>query len=76
MSWLIEWVVSNVSWGRAQDRGEGGGEEGGGGRSYINIIIQLNPTRAVQLDLLERLPHNIIRLPLGGLRSLEDSRLV
>jgi hypothetical protein len=43
---------------------------------YINIVVQLDSSRAVQLNLLESLSHNIVGLALRVLSGLDDSGLV
>jgi hypothetical protein len=44
--------------------------------THINIVVQLYPPRAVQLDLLEGLAHDIVRLVLRLLRGFNDGGLV
>ena len=43
---------------------------------YIDIVVQLDSSRAVQLDLLESLSHNIVGLALRVLSGLDDGGLV
>jgi len=43
---------------------------------YINIVVQLDSSRAVQLNLLEGLSHNIVGLALRVLCGLDDGGLV
>jgi hypothetical protein len=43
---------------------------------YINIVVQLYSSRAVQLDLLEGLSHNIVGLALRVLSGLDDGGFV
>jgi hypothetical protein len=43
---------------------------------YINIVVQLDSSRAVQLNLLESLSHNIVGLALRVLSGLDDGGFV
>jgi hypothetical protein len=43
---------------------------------YINVVVQLYSSRAVQLDFLEGLSHNIIGLALRVLSGLDDGGFV
>ena len=44
--------------------------------AYINVIVQFYPPRAIQLDLFERLPNNIVGLSLGLLSCFDDRRFI
>jgi hypothetical protein len=44
--------------------------------AHINIVLQFYPSRAVQLDLFKRLPHDIVWLMFRLLRRLDHGRLV
>ena len=44
--------------------------------SYVDIVVQLDPSRAVEFDFFERLPDNIVGLTLGLLRRLDDGGFV
>lgn len=46
------------------------------GAMYIDIVLELHPSRAIKLDLLQRLSHDIIRLPFGVLCRLDHRCLV
>jgi hypothetical protein len=43
---------------------------------YINIVVQLYSSRAVQLDLLESLSHNIVGLALRVLGGLDNGGFI
>jgi hypothetical protein len=43
---------------------------------YINIVVQLYSSRAVQLNLLECLSHNIVGLALRVLSGLDDGGFI
>jgi hypothetical protein len=43
---------------------------------YINIVVQLHPSRTVQLHLLQGLAHDIVRLVLRLLGGLDDRGLL
>jgi hypothetical protein len=44
--------------------------------THIHIVVELDAPRAVELDLLQGLAHDIIRLVLRLLRGLDDGALV
>lgn len=44
--------------------------------AYADIIFQLNSPRRVKLDLLQGLPHDIVRLPLALLGGFNRRSLV
>ena len=46
------------------------------GDTHVNIVVQLDSPRAVQLHLFEGLAHHIVRLVLRLLRRLDYRRLV
>lgn len=46
------------------------------GKAHIDIIIQFHSPRAIQLDLFQRLPNNIVGLPLRGLGCLDHGSFV
>lgn len=48
----------------------------GGGLVYINVVVQLDSARTVQLDLLECLSHNIVGLTLRVLSGLDDGGFI
>jgi hypothetical protein len=43
---------------------------------YVHVVLQLDAPGAVELDLLQRLAHDIVRLVLGGLDVLDGRVLV
>lgn len=44
--------------------------------AYANIVLELDTSRRVKVDLLQCLSHNIVRLSLAGLGGLDGSGLV
>lgn len=44
--------------------------------TYANVVLQLHPPRGVEVDLLQCLSHDIVRLALAGLGCLDGSGLV
>lgn len=49
---------------------------GAPGHTYIDIVVELDAPRAVELDLLQGLAHNVVGLVLRLLRRLDDGRFV
>ena len=44
--------------------------------THIDIVVQFHAPRAIELDLLQRLTHNVVRLVLRLLGRLDDGGLV
>lgn len=45
-------------------------------KTYVDVIVQLYSSRAIQLHLFQRLPDHIVRLPLRCLSGLDDRGFV
>lgn len=56
--------------------GEGRGRELPALRTYANIILELDSPRRIELDLLQCLPDDIVRLTLALLGGLDGRGLV
>jgi hypothetical protein len=44
--------------------------------THVNIVVQLDAPRAIELDLLQGLAHDVVRLAFRLLRGLDDGGLV